>query len=457
MKRTVVTPKPYEGPIPNPMRGFRFRWFQFDYEKYPYNDLLTTVREYFPWNVIEPDASAGVEPILAATEATCPDLPGRNLRMMPRVYLEKPNSARTSSEKRWPADMDEDDWSSPKFLSRCERLIEKMGQAWDNDPRILGVEMGIYGYWGEHHLCGNLKGFPRRMPVEIQRVLGDAFAAAFRNKKVLVRYGNTFADYDFGLYWDSFALDDAIKLEYDWIRSRGDFWKRSPMSGETAYNYGDRESLGHSPDETICDPVRRHRLMDWIRATHASHIGWVSRYNASDPVARAGGEEAEQAFGYRYLVDEFAYTADVGEDGALSASLTLRNVGAAPFYYDWPVMLSLLDPATGQPVYRARMEGDLRTVQPGEDYDWEAHAYRVRPTPVTFALTATLPDELRGGAYIAALSIDDPSCGRPSIRLACENYKNGGWHPLGVVRFGGGDAALPPFDDIRADRSIHYK
>ncbi len=454
MKLTVVCPEPYEGAFANPMRGFRARWWQVD-GSHPQNPRLSTVREYFPWNMVEPDAAAGVDAILAATEEKCPDLPGRNLRLIPRVFLESPQGGRDVIKRVWPADMTPD-FASPEFLRRAERLIEKMGAAWNGDPRIAGIEMGLYGFWGEQHLFGNRYGLPPRMPQEIQRVLGDAFAAAFPDKQVMVRYGDDFLDYDFGFYWDSFALGTAMK-EVPTFKARGDFWRRRMFSGETAYDYGDvRQTLGADPTDTVRTPYHRRWLIDWIRDMHASCIGWISRYDPTDPAVFAAADEAEVAFGYRFVADEFAYTADVAEDGAFSCRLTLCNVGSAPFYYEWPVTLSLLDPATGQPVFAARMQGDIRSVQPGDEYDHAARAYRVPPEPVTFTLDARLPDRLRGGAFLAAVSVDDPSCGRPALRLACRNYLRGGRHPLGVVRWGK-EAALPPFDDLQADQTIHYQ
>lgn len=60
-------------------------------------------------------------------------------------------------------------------------------------------------------------------------------------------------------------------------------------------------------------------------------------------------------------------------------------------------------------------------------------------------------------SFLAAISINDPSCGKPAIRLACKNYINGGYHPLAAV----GYHAKPKktdvkFDDIEADRTINY-
>ncbi len=90
------------------------------------------------------------------------------------------------------------DYSSEQFKTRLRRLIQRLGQCWDNDPRVAWVQMGIIGCWGEH-----------RSPsptTEIQQLMGEEFTAAFHNKKVLVRHPwQEFTKYDFGGYWDSWA------------------------------------------------------------------------------------------------------------------------------------------------------------------------------------------------------------------------------------------------------------
>ena len=39
----------------------------------------------------------------------------------------------------------------PTFQDRVKALVEKIGKAWDNDPRVAYIEMGIIGQWGEQH------------------------------------------------------------------------------------------------------------------------------------------------------------------------------------------------------------------------------------------------------------------------------------------------------------------
>ena len=89
-----------------------------------------------------------------------------------------------------------------------KKLIKKLGEAWDNDPRVAYVEMGLIGEWGEHHDPDISTVFPphyqpnhvagRTWIPGIEKVLGDAFTEAFKNKKVMVRYAYEFTDYEFG-------------------------------------------------------------------------------------------------------------------------------------------------------------------------------------------------------------------------------------------------------------------
>src|SRR5574344_1364480 len=90
-------------------------------------------------------------------------------RMIKAVRDKQPNN------EYWPADMKTGDYSSAQFIRRVKRLILRLGECWDNDPRVAWTQMGIIGYWGEQHS-------PAPTP-EMQKILGDTFSKAFKNKK----------------------------------------------------------------------------------------------------------------------------------------------------------------------------------------------------------------------------------------------------------------------------------
>lgn len=71
------------------------------------------------------------------------------------------------TQQHWPADLHTFDYDSPEFQQRLKTLVAKLGEAWDEDPQIFAVQMGLIGRFGEHH--ADLKhtkfdspAFPRR-------------------------------------------------------------------------------------------------------------------------------------------------------------------------------------------------------------------------------------------------------------------------------------------------------
>ena len=468
----VVHPEAFPGAINNPLKGFR------GYHSQGYGLLH---RQYVPWNAVEVHAGDSVERVIAHTNriAQYRGTPFHelNVKLVPRVFLDWDGTRGTPDrpKQHWPADMPEFDYDSPAFQERLRNLIAKLGRAWDSDPRIFAVQMGLIGYWGEHH---------HPAPTADQRrLLVEAFSQAFRNKPVLVRHTDpVFVEAGFGIYYDTFANVSRephmaeerphIKRQFPWQATHRypDLWKRAPVEGEVEYNWQKQRAdadpegtFGRTPDETMTVPAYRRYMIDKIRRYHVSYLGWISGYSSDDPAVLAGAAELQQAFGYRFVIDSLRYPVAVQPGGTLSLEMTVRNTGSAPFYLDWPVAVGLLDPRSREPVWSAPLEGiDIRRWLPGEDWDGEAFAYRLPPSVYRAAGRAQVPDSLDPGEYILALAILDRWGGLvPSARFAVKNYFAGGWHPFGYVGVGrrpratGLDAhefASPAFD-----RTLFYR
>lgn len=457
----TVRPVEFTGAINNPLKGFR------DYKPGGYGLLQ---RQYIKWSEIEAAAGDGVGRILAHTNRVT-ETKGRrfedlNVKLVPRVYLDWNG---TPGRQHWPADLPAFDYDSPAFQERLARLVAKLGEAWDNDPRIFAVQMGLIGHFGEHH---------HPAPTAAQRrLLTEAFRRAFRHKPVLVRHNDPeFMAAGFGIYYDTFANiarepPDGPRDQFPWQATHvhREVWKRAPVEGEVEYNWQKQresarpaETFGRTPDETMTVPAYRRYMVDKFRRYHASYLGWISGYNDADPAVLAGAAELQEAFGYRFVLESATYPLAVRPGDRLVVKLTVRNAGSAPFYLDWPVAVALLDPASRKPVWSAPLDDvDLRRWLPGEDWDTAAFAYR-RPAAVyTEAGHATLPPGLTSGRYIIALALPDRQGGMlPSARFAIQNYFRGGWHPLGYIGVGDAppEAALQgvAFDSPAFDDSLHY-
>jgi len=437
-RQIIIKPAEYPGALPNPLKGFRG------------GDVCgnsTLQKQYIRWNEVENDASDGPERLIEYGQKTWAGLEQKNVKIIPRIFLEWPGGRWKG--RYWPADLKEGDYSSETFHRRLVGMIEKMGQAWDQDPRIAFVEMGLIGYWGEHH-------HPSPTPAQ-QKLMGDAFVAAFKHKLVMRRHPWEFTHYPFGVYWDSFAHPGQIRRHGLAIQAMGDFWKVRPLGGECAYNWG--QPLGRDPLDTVTN--HGQEVLRWIRRLHANHLGLIGRGN-DDPRLIANAQRIQKALGYRFVIDEFRCDAQLAPGEILSVDFVVRNTGSSPLHYNWPVEISLLETTERAPVWKALFEDvDIRRWVGGELWDQKAQAYVIPAPSYRVRGRFPLPGDLPKGRYIVALAILDPAGMLPSARFAIGNYFRGGRHPMGIVGLGVevDQPELDPaeFDDPQKDVSLRYE
>ncbi|MGC9343012.1 MAG: DUF4832 domain-containing protein [Bacteroidales bacterium] len=370
-----------------------------------------------------------------------------NIKIIPRVYIAWPGQ-----QGGWPADMTQGDFTSDQFKNRVLALIEKLGKAWDKDSRVAYIEMGLIGEWGEME-------FPDTKD-EIKEAMAAQFDASFKNKLVMIRWPNTYNDhlYNFGYYWDSFAHHDQDYCGFH-IRKTSPKWKTAVIGGETAYNWGNVQiQPGQNPEASLSEPVHREYIIDNVRKLHANHLGWIANYDHSDEKVREGAEMLQKVMGYRFVITEVTFPKSLNTGSGFPVFFKVKNTGSSPFYYNWPVEVSLLDPETKQPVWKEQYSNvDIRTWMPGEEWDSDTDSYNVPAKEYTVAQKFDVPD-IPPGEYILALSILDPAGNRPGVRFAIRNYFKGGRHPVGRIGINQSidSHEISGFDDIYIDRSLSY-
>ena len=501
----------YEPALRNPMKGFR-EFFMIGTDRrraeypYPYGSLI---KEYMQWNMLERVESDGVDKVIAYSNRRWEGVEEQNVKVIPRVLLvwvEPWHGGWAKNEANpddlngwhWPDDLPGETgpykqipgsvgayvepqdslttirggYFDPSFPERVRKLVAKLGEAWDNDPRVAYVEMGLIGEWGEHHdpnvttvWLPHTQSFHvanRTWIPGIEKTLGDAFRDAFKNKKVMVRYAYEFEDYDFGIYWDSWAIDEELERGYNAMVKRGDYWRDQVVGGEITWNWGSLMANGYkSFEDCVANPGTRALVLEQIRTLHCNHLGGVTWANFKDQQFQTNAATVQKALGYRFVIREFSYPTRIDRGVPFEVKLDVVNTGSSPFYYDWPVEVALLDAATHEKVWGATLD-DVRISQwmPGEEWDADREVYRIAPE--TVSVRARLVAEgVPAGRYILALGVLDPACGRPSLRFANTNYFTGGYHPLGYVGAGRPecDPALDParFDDLQSDTTLNYK
>ena len=427
LQNAVVRPREYAGALRNPLKGLRAG----DKASAVTRPYATLARIYIKWNDIENTQDDGVDRINAFCDQAWEGLHLSNTKVIPRVYLEWPDRGRY-----WPADLTPGDYSSPQFMRRLVGLIEKLGAAWNKDPRVAFVETGVIGLWGEQH--------DPEPTAELQKLMGDAYTANFPNKLLMNRYPWQFVDYDFGINWDSFGHKEESPRHIPLLKSPrlADRWMTAPMGGETAFDWG--TPLGKDPTDAVAN--NSEKIIALIRDLHWNHLGWLSDYDLRNPRAVINGGEIQKALGYRFIIDEASYPVSVTAGKSFQVSFRVRNTGSSPFYYSWPIEFSFLDPATRKPVWKKNFQGvDMRKWLPS------AQEYTVTETFVC-------PADLPVGIFTSALAILDPAGNVPAARFAITNYYKGGRHPLGWT---GADRIAPSlptndFDDLAQDQSLQY-
>jgi hypothetical protein len=453
-----VVPAPYAKALRNPLKGFTTRGIH-DHE------WATLAHTYIKWNELENHESDGIDKIRRVTDKMWGDIASRNIKVIPRVYLHW-----SGNQKFWPADMKPDDYTSEQFQQRVVRLIERLGLLWDTDPRAAFVEMGLFGKWGEQEQPFATK--------EIQKLVSDAFAKAFKNKLVSVRRNwEIFRSQPFGEFWDSWAHYDQMWSHGNSIallNAKEGRYLINYIGGEVAYGWGSANiQPGPNPTASVAKETHRNFMINSIRWLHCTQIRWIDNYNASDKEARAGADLIQQALGYRYIIEKVAFTPAVMK-GALHVDLHVKNVGSAPFYYDWPVEVSLLNPDDRRVVWKQTFDkANIRDWLPGEG--WTAPEWvKNKPNknwvdngtpgwttpPKTYTASGDFKLTIPTGEYILALAVLDPAGHLPCLRFATSQYFKGGRHPIGRIGVGMRPAAAKldssTFDDPAQDRTLRY-
>ncbi|MFJ4286908.1 DUF4832 domain-containing protein [Paenarthrobacter nicotinovorans] len=492
--QVTVHPAEYGGAIKNPLMGMSGKDFFVNTtdpaspEDQPldYMPWGSTMMTYIPWGHLEDNAADSIDKIKAYLDQRWrgKDSNGQwqayedyGIKVIPRLYLRFPTETSGNAGSfyglggdHWPADLSAGDFTSPAFDARLQRMIQRLAQLWDNDPRVAYVQMGIFGTWGEQHGTAQ--------PANIETY----FNQYFQNKHVQVRYvdkGQWADPTQFGHYNDSIG-----------DRNTAGNWATEPIGGEPSYDYTGQTLHGANTRETYLDEDYRNNTTNLIRSTHSTYLTWVGDYSygsrwtdfdktgsreaylANKAAIDTGAESVQKELGYRYVMSEFSYPKQINPGGQFNVSFKVKNTGSAPMYYNWPVQVSLRDPDTNQIVWSDNFKKvDIRKWQPGSGYtaynnkkdgSWSNSILNYTTPPKENSETGsfTLPENLPSKDYLVQLAVLDPGGNVPSLRFAMQNYTEGGYHPMGYVGVGRAPTTTTvdpaKFDNPAVDVSLRY-
>jgi hypothetical protein len=316
------------------------------------------------------------------------------------------------------------DYEDPRLRAALTNFIRALGRRYDGDPRLGFLQLGLLGSWGEWHNHPHTEWFASK---DVQREVMDAYGAAFKKTRLLARYpmgpnNRRYADNStrpIGYHDDSFAWAtlDTGKPEDGWffetrLRAAGalDKWRDQPIGGEVR-----PEVWSCLFNEPSCAPAGQE-FDRCVTTVHASWLCYEGIFRAGVPLpARERALKAAQRMGYEL----YASTTELlVAGGNLSVTLTVTNIGIAPFYYDWPVELGVLDSAN-QLVMTLTTDWKLTRVLPGDPNCLWKCSVNLRRLAI--------------GKYHVVLRVANPLQAGPPLRFANRNQDRHlhGWLTLG--------------------------
>jgi hypothetical protein len=312
-------------------------------------------------------------------------------------------------------------YSNPKLINYHSKLIEMLAKRYNNDNAVYMVVLGSIGHWGEWHTSQDLvNAFPK---LEISDQYVKPYIDGFTNKFLSVRRPLQIAkDNNMGLHNNSIGNDyqtntlflNWIKNGYTWFLTdesnpaMPDFWKTSPSGGEfTAY-----------PGTSLLTDSNISNTLNQLISSHTSWIGPSCPINESiNGIYQNNMDKVLKTIGYRFVLQSISHPKSAIQNTDIDISMKWINRGVAPFYYDWPVELSLSD-SNGNIAYKTTVPIDIRTILPGEK---------------SIDFTMKLPKEINTGTYKLCVAILDPENNKPGVDLAIEGRRDDGRYELDSI------------------------
>lgn len=303
-------------------------------------------------------------------------------------------------------------YNSPVLISNHEKLINALAARYNENNLIAFIAIGSIGHWGEFHTWqGRNSAIPFPSTAITDKYVSH-YIKAFKNKFLLMRRPfNIAKNNNMGLFNDSFGdINQTYTLFLDYINNgytdyftndqhtkMPDFWKIAPSGGEFA-NYPGLQYF------------QEDKINQTLKSLSDTHVSWLG---PSFPSSQALGNNLKGNFdrvsntmGYRFIVKSVSHNKTVTISTGLSVDMVIENKGVTPFYYKWPLELSLSN-SNGKIVYSVITREDITTWLPGE---------------VTLKQVLNIPGKLPRGKYTLCIAILDPSTNKPGINPSSEAH-----------------------------------
>ncbi len=432
--KIALTPPASDAPLPlNPFKGWAAWGKSPYYERYSQPGSMIYARVF--WAEVEPqkdrfewenferdwnfDKAVGNKKIILRVVLDNPGEhpPGAD-KDIPQWLFDEMRGAGTFYRTKGSPDGDigdgfSPDYTNPVLIREHKRFIAALGRRYNGDARIAFIEIGSLGHWGEWHTWPAGTGeFP---PYPTAKLYVNHYAEAFPDKFLLLRrplqyqldharvglFNDVIGD---GTAWGTprwlSMIASGYRSEWDMASHpplAADWWHGAPSGGEMATH---EDGVLHWLDDDNFKTTLRQ-----IRDSHTSWIGPSSPGKMLDSEKyQARIDELVKTMGYRFVVTRMTYDSWVTAGATLTVTLAVDNRGVAPFYYNWPLEISLIRNDRVAVFYRMK-QIDIRRWLPGK------HEVKA---------AMRIPDDLAGGEYDIGIAIVDPVVDKPAVDFAID-------------------------------------
>ena len=304
------------------------------------------------------------------------------------------------------------DYSNETFLAAHGAAVKALGEYFSQDTFLAYVELGSLGHWGEWHTLYE-EGLPPMPDMETCWQYANHYSDSFLNARLLMRRNYVIAaDGNMGLYNDMTGHAGDTQEWLDWQKNGGyyeipggqipyepmeEVWNTAPIGGEFTSSLSMEQMLIEDLQQTL----------SIVEQTHMTFLG--PHTPVEDEGVDEGRDAVEKLLGYRYWISRIKIDMDYMRQ-TFEVSLTWENNGAAPLYFEWPVMMYVYD-KDGNQSYWEGIDISLPSLVPGE----------------TITTTNSIPfNDLFREGYTIGIGILDPMTELPAVEL-CMNkeYQNG--------------------------------
>ena len=438
-KRTI-TPEQLTGYVPNPYMGWqdtqrshkRFTE-RVGYKRINWN-VLNPAEEAYDWSVIEAFRADMVRQgsLMSFRIRTAHPPPWGEGEALP-AWLKEQGAAITEGH----SEVDQLRSSEPLytdclFLEAHGRFIEALRERYDGDSDLAYLDIGSYGAYGEWD-SEQYDEEPDSLDWHARRRIIDMYLGGRGTRPCLEADGQIAqATYTYKGFQQTQLIMPytpwfADSLVYALTR-RSDVGIRHDALGSEKHQQRYREEIGnwvaqrwpHAPIvfefmTTAYKPDTLRLAQEFAQEMHASFIHENFTGLGDDTLI----EEVLVRVGYRLVLQEISYTAELAPGETLLIDMRWQNSGVAPPYYKtYPLVISLTG-AGGESRLEQQLQPDIREWLPGQSFPLQTQL--------------PLPSDFPTGKYDLRLAFVDPVTQQPALALAIVGRDEQGRYLIGQV------------------------